>query len=47
MNSKNRVLSSSWISTAAVLIVSMLINKNVDNTWIMLIPMVVTLADRF
>lgn len=47
MIKKNIVLVSAWVSTAVVSIVSMIVGKNPDNAYVMLIPVFITLADKF
>lgn len=47
MIKKNIVLVSAWVSTAVVAIVSMMISKSPDSAYIMLIPLFVTLFDKF
>lgn len=43
MKEKSKVLISAWISTGIVALASMIIDKSVDNMWVFLIPMIVTL----
>lgn len=43
MKDSSKVLISAWISTGIVVLTSMIIDKSVDNMWVFLIPMIVTL----
>ena len=44
MKDSSKVLISAWICTALVVIESMIINKNFDNAWVLLIPGAITMA---
>ena len=44
MKDSNKVLISAWICTALVVIESMIINRNADNAWVLLIPGAITMA---
>lgn len=44
MKDKSKVLISAWISTGIVTLGSMIIDKSVDNMWVFLIPLFVTLV---
>lgn len=44
MKDSNKVLISAWICTALVVIESMIINRNFDNAWVLLIPGAITMA---
>lgn len=45
MKDSSKVLMSAWICTALVVIESMIINQNTDNTWVLLIPGLITLTN--
>lgn len=45
MKDSNKVLISAWVCTAIVVIESMIINKNADNAWVLLIPGLITLTN--
>lgn len=45
MKDSSKVLMSAWICTALVVIESMIINQNADNTWVLLIPGLITLTN--
>ena len=44
MKDSSKVLMSAWICTALVVIESMIINRNFDNAWVLLIPGLITLT---
>lgn len=45
MKDSSKVLMSAWICTALVVIESMIINRNFDNAWVLLIPGLITLTN--
>lgn len=45
MKDSSKVLISAWICTALVVIESMIINRNFDNAWVLLIPGLITLTN--